>query len=190
VFERYTEPARRTIFLARWWALNRKTITIDTSDLILGAAEETSRSSSKLHWINLDYPRIVALFAGGVVVEQNPNAKDLPLSDSSKRALAYAVEEAERDGRYSIDVHHLVRGVLRTGDTAAKALGEAGYTLESLRKSSVDTNRAIPDATTRAKFKRTLYLRGWRLWRTRSTLILGIAFLLFVAAIAYLHYQQ
>src|ERR1019366_5354418 len=112
---------------------------------ILGAAQEARRSSEHLNWMNLNYDGIVALFGEGVVLVPNPDAKDLPLSRESKISLAYAAEEVELDQRYSLEVYHLVRGVLRTNGHTAKTLSDAGFTLDFLRQGSMGANRSQPD---------------------------------------------
>ena|ERR1700722_15859171 len=187
MFERYDERARRTVFFARWWALNRKAPKIGTCDLILGAAQESRREDSPLCWMNLDFQRVVALFADGVVCVQKPEDKDLALSDASKRALAYTAEEAKRDGRYSIDAYHLVRGVLRTNDATAKTMVEAGWNLDSLRTASREANRNIPDVRAR---QTNFQMLRWRLLRIPRYVVWGIAFLGFLAAILYLRSQN
>jgi len=190
LFERYTESARRTIFYARWWALNRKAARIETCDIVLGAAQETRKEDSPFRWMNLDYPRIVTVFADGVVLVEKPEEKNLPLSDSSKRALAYAVEEAKLDRRYSIDVHHLLRGVLRTDDRFAKNFAETGYPLEALREASKNANKDIPDARIQRRLKTSLGLLSWKMFSIREYLVLGFAFLAFLATVLYLHFQN
>jgi len=191
VFERYTESARRVIFYARWWALNRKATQIETSDLILGAAQEARREDSPLQWMNLNYQQMVALFAEGVVCVAAPEAKDLPLSSSSKRALAYAAMETDLDWRYSLEVYHIVRGVLRNGDPVAKTTVEAtGCTLKGMREGSREANRNITDARRQLKLK-----TGLQLLKIRASLIpwyirYGLLLAVIVAAILYLRSQN
>lgn len=190
MFERYTEPARRTIFFARWWALNRKASEIEPSDIILGAAQESRRLSDRLQWMNLDYERMVALFAEGVVPVEKPEAKDLPLSRQSKIALAYAADEVKLDRRYSIEVYHLVRGVLRADSSTAKALSDAGCTLDSLRKGSLQANRDIPDAHLRLKIKTQIQLLRWRAFNKYEWLTAAFVVIAFVGTILYLRSQN
>jgi len=178
------------IFFARWWALNRKAAQIDTCDLILGAAQETKKPEHNPYGMGFDLPTIVTLFAHGIELVEQPEPKDLPLSYSSKRALAYAAEEAGLDGLYSIDVHHLVRGVLRNADETSKTMAEQGYTLSSLRKSSWQVNQAIPDKSGRHQPTTRLQLIGWRMSRIPKIPLVVTALLILAAAIAYLHYQQ
>jgi len=190
VFERYTEPARRTIFFARWWALNRKAAEIEPSDIILGAAQEVRRLSEQLRWMNLDRDRLIKMFAEGVVTIEKPNERQLPLSNESKFALAYAAEEAKLDGRYALEVYHLVRGVLRTECAAAKALSDAGYTIEVLREGSRIANQSLPDAQLSVRVRRQLRRLTWRVFSVRELLVLGFTLIAFVGAILYLRSQN
>lgn len=60
---------------------------------------------------------------------------DLPLSNESKRVLAYGAEEAERLAHRYKGTEHLFLGLLREkGCFAAEVLREQGVSLEKLRK--------------------------------------------------------
>ena len=75
--------------------------------------------------IELTMPRMVPGISTSV---------DLPLSTDSKRAFAFAAEEAESLNHNRIDSYHLGLGLLRLEDcAAADLLRQAGITLESLR---------------------------------------------------------
>jgi ATP-dependent Clp protease ATP-binding subunit ClpC len=189
VFERYSEPARRTIFFARWWANNRKSREIEPSDIIIGAAWEVRRHSQQLEWMNLDYESMVALFGGGVVRVEKRQAKDVSLTKESKIALAYAAQEVELDSRFSLEVYHLVRGVLRTDCHAAKTLSSAGFTLDSLREGSRDANRNLSDVPFHTKVKWQLQRLRW-MFSLREWLTLGFALLALIATILYLRSQN
>src|SRR5262249_43466821 len=58
---------------------------------------------------------------------------DLPLSNESKRVLAYAAEEAERLQSKVIGVQHLALGLLRERNTTAEILNRHGITIEKVR---------------------------------------------------------
>ena len=79
--------------------------------------------------------------------EKIPTSVDLPLSDSSKRVLAYAAEEAERLAQPFIEAVHLLLGLLRENGPAAEALRERGVTLEAVR-SRMLTNPPAPGVQT------------------------------------------
>jgi hypothetical protein len=60
---------------------------------------------------------------------------DLPLSNESKRVLAYAAEEAERLAHKHIGTEHLFLGLLREKKSlAAQLLSERGVALEQMRE--------------------------------------------------------
>ena len=60
---------------------------------------------------------------------------DLPLSNESKRVLAYAAEEAERLGHKQIGTEHLLLGLLREEKCfAAQMLEERGLRLSRVRE--------------------------------------------------------
>jgi hypothetical protein len=100
MFERYNEQARRAIFFARWWALNRAAAArIEAKDLVLGIVHEKPADGSPYLQLYAQREALTGLFAAGIVTVVQPAVRDIPLSDDSKRALAYAAQEADRDGR-------------------------------------------------------------------------------------------
>ena len=67
--------------------------------------------------------------------EKVSTSVDLPLSQESKRALVYGVEEAERLNHEPIGTPHLVLGLLRVENClAAELLRKHGITLEQCRE--------------------------------------------------------
>jgi len=135
LFERYTERARRSIFFARYEASVLGTLEITSGELLLGVLREDKTVSAHL-----------ASGAGEAIrkeLEQLASPKgqrvatsvDMPLSDESKRALAYAAEEAENLNHKHIDPRHLVLGLMRVEESlAAKLLQNYGMVYEQYRK--------------------------------------------------------
>lgn len=128
MFERYTEHARRTIFFARFEASNHGSAEIESGHLLLGALRETAAiggfvSAEQSARIREGLERELNRAAG------TPVSIDLPLSEESKRILAFGAEEAERLGHGFIDVAHLLLGMLRKPDSLpARVLREAAIT--------------------------------------------------------------
>lgn len=135
MFERYTESARRLIFFSRYEAAQLGSPYIETEHILLGCFR--------------DLKPLLARFAPGLTREQVERAiaatappvsalastADLPLSDASKRVLAYAADEAGRLRSRTIIPEHLFVGLLREREhRAAQILSEAGVTLESARE--------------------------------------------------------
>jgi ATP-dependent Clp protease ATP-binding subunit ClpC len=135
MFERYTEKARRVIFFARYEASQFGSPLIETEHLLLGLLREdkalTRRflSASGVENIRLEIQR------SAVVREKTSTSVDLPLSNESKRVLAYSAEEAERLTDKHIGTEHLFLALLREEKfLAARTLQGHGVNLEKARE--------------------------------------------------------
>lgn len=133
MFEAYTEKARRVIFFARYEASQFGCEYIEADFLLLGIARE--HPSLCVRWLGANYfelrESISRMYSRG---KEIPTSVDLPLSEDSKRVLAYAAEEAERLGQHNIGTEHLFLGLLREPDcTAARVLKTQGQGLKSVR---------------------------------------------------------
>lgn len=132
MFERYTEKARRAIFFARYEASQFGSSVIDTEHLLLGILRETVHIPKMLPAGASD---IRAQIEARTELREKVSASvDLPLSNASKRALAYGAEEAERLNHRHIGSEHLFLGLLRQQDSLApKLLEPFGVKLEQFR---------------------------------------------------------
>jgi ATP-dependent Clp protease ATP-binding subunit ClpA len=130
-FERYTGRARRSIFFARYEAGQSGSATIESGHLLLGALREIGL------WYELFLPAPGSLDAIRAEVDRSarrhpghtPGAEigtaasvDLPLSEETSRALAYAVEEAGQMNQPRVGPEHLLLGLLREEDCLAARL--------------------------------------------------------------------
>lgn len=121
MFERYTEKARRVIFFARYEASKYGSPYIETEDLLLGLLREDAAlarrafgsedARSRSFGATESIRRKIA--ERGPLGKKSPTSVDLPLSNESKRVLAYAGEEAERLANRHIGTEHLLLGLLR-----------------------------------------------------------------------------
>jgi acetyltransferase-like isoleucine patch superfamily enzyme len=135
MFERYTEKARRVIFFARYEASQFGSPYIETEHLLLGllradkplvdrflraqASAESIRKQIETH---------------AAIREKIATSVDLPLSNEGKRVLAYAAEEAKRQGDKHIGPEHLLLGLLREEKcSAAQILEKCGVNLAQVR---------------------------------------------------------
>src|ERR1041384_8233834 len=103
MFERYTEKARRVIFFSRYEASQFGSPYIETEHLLLGLLREDAtiaqrflRSACSTQSIRGNIER------NALIREKISTSVDLPLSNESKRVLAYSAEEAERLGHRHI----------------------------------------------------------------------------------------
>jgi len=133
MFERFTEPARRSIFYARYEAAQFGNKSIEPYHLLLGIVHESEKLRTRvLGTATLDDLRAEFAHFGGF--PKISLSVDLPLSNSGKRVLAYAAEEAHKAGSALIDAEHLLAGLLRESTPATEALAKRGINLQVLRQ--------------------------------------------------------
>src|ERR1700722_16169285 len=111
MFGRYTEKARRVIFFARYEASQFGSLLIEPEHLLLGVLREDARfvrtlptgaaESARKQVNKLTPPR-----------ERVTTSVDLPLSNTTKRVLVYAADEADRLHQRQIACAHMVLGLL------------------------------------------------------------------------------
>jgi ATP-dependent Clp protease ATP-binding subunit ClpC len=136
LFERYTEPARRTLFFARYEASQRGSLSIETEHLLLGLThEEKGFASQILAAAHLSLENVsddMKRLAGSR--EKAGTGVEIPFSAETKRVLQGAAEEADRLLHHHIGPEHLLLGVLREEESfAAAILKKNGFTLAGLR---------------------------------------------------------
>src|SRR6266496_2036219 len=136
MFERYTEKARRVVFFARYEASQFGSPYIETEHLLLGLLREDKRIVSLFFGSHFFVGEIRKKVEQHTVIRDKVSTSvDLPLSNESKRVLAYAAEEAERLDHKHIGTEHLLLGLLREKESlAAHLLNEEGLGLEDARK--------------------------------------------------------
>jgi hypothetical protein len=135
MFDRYTESARRVIFFARYEVSQSGGTTIESEHLLLGLLREDGGVVSRF----MRDARLTDVrneITGRMTVKEKvATSVDLPLSNESKRILAYAAEEAERLRSANIGCEHLLLGMLREEkSTAAQVLHQHGLKLEVIRE--------------------------------------------------------
>ena len=136
MFERYTEKARRVIFFARYEASQFGSPYIETEHLLLGIIREDKKLANRFLHSHASVASIREQVEAHVTVrEKTSTSIDLPLSNESKRVLAYAAEEAERLAHKHIGSEHLLLGLLREEKCfAAQILVERGVRLAEARE--------------------------------------------------------
>ncbi|HXC95701.1 MAG TPA: Clp protease N-terminal domain-containing protein [Edaphobacter sp.] len=136
MFERYTEKARRTIFFARYEASAFGQPYIEAEHLLLGLLREDRALTNRFFRGHATVESIRKQIEGNTTVrEKISTSVDLPLSNESKRVLAYAAEEAERLASREIGTEHLLLGLLREEKCFATViLRERGLELSAIRE--------------------------------------------------------
>ena len=135
MFERYTEKARRVIFFARYEASQFGSPYIETEHLLLGLLREDKALTNRFLRSHVALESIRKQIEGHTVIREKVSTSvDLPLSNESKRVLAYAGEEADRLTNKHIGTEHLLLGLLREENCfAAQIVMERGLRLSQIR---------------------------------------------------------
>ena len=142
--ERYTEKARRVIFFGRYEASQFGSPYIETEHLLLGLLREDKALTNR--FLRSHVASIRQQIEGQTTVREKVSTSvDLPLTNESKRTLAFAAEEAERLGDKHIGTEHLFLGLLREENCfAAQLLRERGIRLDSAREQVRQQQRDTP----------------------------------------------
>ena len=141
MFERYTEPARRSLFFSRYEAGQLGSVTIDTEHLLLGILKEREPLIEHLvgaAGVSASTLRQAIQERTGPPASPTATSVEIPFSADAKRALEYAAEESERLLHRHIGCEHLLLGVLRLERGLAwEILNERGLALASVRDALV-----------------------------------------------------
>src|ERR1700732_4865770 len=124
MFERYTEKARRVVFLSRYEASQFGSPKIDTEHLLLGLIRE---DKALYRWLPKTDLKTIRQRVDDHSPKRPPTstAVDLPLSAAARRVLKHAADEAERLAHKHIGTEHIVLGLLDEESCfAAKLLRE------------------------------------------------------------------
>ena len=153
MFERYTERARRVLFFARYEASQLGSVSIETEHLLLGLIREGKGLMSRvLARSNVSAETLRKEVEGRTVFRAKVEQSDeIPFSAETKRALAFATEEADRLLHTYIGTEHLLLGILREEQSlAASVLTGRGIRLGAVREDIVKSAHERPPAPARA----------------------------------------
>jgi ATP-dependent Clp protease ATP-binding subunit ClpC len=137
VFEKFNEKARRALFFARYEASKLGSRVIETEHILLGVLREGEETVAELFRRFQVKPEEIRREVEGerVFVERISSTAELPLSEESKKILAYAAHEAESMLHAVVGSEHLLVGILRVdGCLAQRILAQHGLDVYSLRE--------------------------------------------------------
>ncbi|MGA3294352.1 MAG: Clp protease N-terminal domain-containing protein [Candidatus Acidiferrales bacterium] len=136
MFERYTQDARRAIFLARDEAMRYGSPYIESEHFLLAVVRE-----NEALWIRVaggrgsleSLPKEIE--ARTTLGNPTSGPVDVPLSADSKKILLLAAEEAGELGHTQVRLEHFLLGILRIDQcVAAQILQAHGVTIGALRE--------------------------------------------------------
>ena len=137
MFEKFNEKARRALFFARYEASKLGSRVIESEHVLLGILREGEETVTELFRRFHARPEDVRREIEGerVFVERISSTAELPLSEESKKILAYAAHEAESMLHAAVGSEHLLVGILRVeGCVAARILTQQSFDVYTLRE--------------------------------------------------------
>jgi ATP-dependent Clp protease ATP-binding subunit ClpC len=149
MFEKYTEKAKKVLFLARYEASQMGSRVIGSEHLLLGLLKEGDELVQELFakaGVNIELLR-AEMEARGPSGEKQVTPIEIPFSEEAKKVLSCAEEEAERLLHPHVSDEHILLGLLRVEESAAgRLLAEKGMRLYALREDTVAAwkQRALP----------------------------------------------
>lgn len=137
MYERFTDRAQKTLYLAEQeaWRLNHE--YVGTEHLLLAlihlergvALEVLKHQKVKTHEIERMMEQMIQPLPDG------SSSDRLPQSPRAKKVIELALEESQDLGHNYVGTEHLLLGMLREGNgVAAQILNEQGLELEQVRK--------------------------------------------------------
>ena len=204
VTERYTTAACRAVQHARQESLRRGSAVVTVADLLAGlGADEESRAERigslkanafYLRWLT-GLPALPAVAADSIELASEDSV-DCPEADRGdfigkwleqsrleldhevRRAMGFAIIEADRDREYWIDSDHLLRGILRFPNRAHFAILKTEVDISAARTASRSDRRTFPPPQTPSiKVMKYLVRKHLALWIPP---ILGLACYLYI----------
>lgn len=136
MFERYTEPARRVIFFARYEVTELGGKTIEAEHLLLGLLREDRALAGRFLPSSGAVDDIRAEIVADVgIPEKTSPYVDIPLSEECKNILRHALRDADELHHQQIGTEHLLLAVLEEEKSAAaRILSARGLSPDSVRE--------------------------------------------------------
>src|SRR5919199_5840646 len=140
MFEKYNEKARRALFFARYEASKLGSRVIESEHILLGVRREGKEIKRKFSSGFTSNPEKIGREGEGdrLFVDRISSSAELPLSEESKKILAYAAHEAESMLHQYVGTEHLLIGILRVEtSTAARILTAKGLNVYGVREETI-----------------------------------------------------
>lgn len=136
MFDRFTDNAKKTIFLAKEEAVRFRHDVLDCEHLLLGILhEETGVGLHALQRLDVDIDELRGDLEHRLLNTRSskPRPHDIPFSPTAKDVLRLAIELSRDLGHNYVGSEHLLLGILREGkNLGALILREFGITEELL----------------------------------------------------------
>src|SRR6202007_795921 len=140
MFEKYNEKARRALFFPLYEASKLGSRVIESEHILLGVLREGEEIIKEIFSrFNVKPEQIRREVEGDrLFVDRISSSAELPLSEESKKILAYAAHEAESMLHQYVGTEHLLIGILRVeSSTAARILTSKGLNVYGVREETI-----------------------------------------------------
>ncbi len=140
MFEKYNEKARRALFFARYEASKLGSRVIESEHVLLGVLREGEDIIKEIFSRFNVKPEQVRREVEGdrLFPDRISSSAELPLSEESKKILAYASHEAESMLHQYVGTEHLLIGIMRVeSSTAARILSGKGMNVYGVREETI-----------------------------------------------------
>ncbi len=142
-FDKFTERARKALYLAQQEAQRLQNNSIGTEHLLLGLTRlDIGVAVQVLSKLGLEGTQIRSTVESMIASSTIPStSKEFGLTPQAKKAIELAVDEARYMNHHYIGTEHLLLGLIREGDgIAAEVLRNLGLSLEKVR---IETIRVL-----------------------------------------------
>lgn len=135
MFERFTEGAKSSLFVARHNAFLAGSRLIEEPHLLHALLAETDATVPELFArLGVSADRVRALLAPIPLIAGDPRIREIPFSDNFKQVLTFAADKAETLNQVRIGTGHLLLGLLRAEGVARLGpLTQSGVGIEAVR---------------------------------------------------------
>ncbi|MCL6590881.1 MAG: ATP-dependent Clp protease ATP-binding subunit [Firmicutes bacterium] len=140
MFEKFTERARKVVYLAQQEAARLGHNIVGTEHLLLGLVAEGEGVAAKaLEALGLHLDK-VRMEVEKIIGAGNTNPfGEIPFTPRAKRILELAIDESRQMGHNYIGTEHILLGLIREGEgVAAQVLKNLGADLEKVRKEVIN----------------------------------------------------
>lgn len=140
-FDKFTERARRVLYLAQQEAQRLQNNYIGTEHLLLGLTRlDNGVAVQVLSNLGLEGTQIRSTVESIMGSTQPSTSKEIGLTPQAKKVIELAVDEARYMNHHYIGTEHLLLGLIREGDgIAAEVLRSLGVSLEKVRIETIRT---------------------------------------------------
>src|SRR5664280_2158193 len=145
MFEKYNEDSYRALFFARYESSKLGSKVIESEHILLGVLREGEEIIKEIFArFNVKPDEIRREIEGDrVFVERVSSTQELPLSEESKKILAYASHEAESMMHPYVGTEHLLIGILRVDPcVAGRILMAHGFTCTACARRRLRSSRS------------------------------------------------